>query len=100
MFDEVRPDGIVGASVSIITVILNVAVTVVSALIVIVQVPAPLHPPPDHPANVEPDAGVAVKVETVPEVTPETEQVAPQFMEPPDEVTVPEPVPFFETERV
>src|SRR3989344_807026 len=82
----------------------NVAVTVVSAFSVSVQVPAcpagggvPLHPPPLQPAKVEPLAGVAVRVETVPGVTPETEQVAPQLMEPP--VTVPVPVPAFVMER-
>jgi len=48
---------------------LNVAVTVVCALdelVVIEQVPVPLHPPPDHPVNVEPVFGVAVRVTTVP----------------------------------
>ena len=84
----------------------NVAVTTVSAFSVSVQVPAcpagggvPLHPPPLQPVNVEPLDATAVRVETVPGVTPETEQVEPQFIEPTDEVTVPVPVPFFETVR-
>src|SRR3989344_6482240 len=76
----------------------NVAVTLVSAFSVSVQVPVPEHPPPLQPAKVEPEVGVAVRVETVPGVTPETKQVAPQLMEPP--VTVPEPVPVFERVRV
>ena len=97
IFEETRPDGTDGAVVSPVTVVLNVAVTVVSAETVTVQLPVPLHPPPLQPAKVEPLAGVAVRVETVPGVTPETEQVAPQLMEPP--VTVPVPVPVFPTVR-
>src|SRR3989344_6996638 len=65
---------------------LNVAVTLVSVFSVSVHVPVPEHPPPLQPANVEPEVGVAVRVETVPGVTPETEHVVPQFIEPPDEV--------------
>jgi hypothetical protein len=45
---------------------LNVAVTVAAALIVTVQVPVPLHPPPLHPANVDPDAAAAVSTTEVP----------------------------------
>jgi hypothetical protein len=52
---------------------------------------------PDQPENVEPEAGDAVRVTVVPEVT-EVEQVEPQLIGPPD--TVPEPVPDFVTERV
>jgi len=40
------------------------AVTLLSWLTVIWQVPTPEHPPPDQPANCDPDAGVAVR-ETV-----------------------------------
>jgi hypothetical protein len=44
----------------------KVAVTVVAALAVTTQVPVPLQPPPDQPSKVEPVAGAAVSVTTVP----------------------------------
>src|SRR5439155_649690 len=44
----------------------KVAVTVVAALRVTVQVPVPEHPPPLQPVKVEPAAGVAVSVTAVP----------------------------------
>src|SRR5436309_10711154 len=44
----------------------NVAVTVVAAFNVTVHVPVPEQPPPLQPVNVEPAAGVAVNVTTVP----------------------------------
>jgi hypothetical protein len=43
----------------------KVAVTALSAAIETVQVPAPLQPPPDHPANVEPVLALAVRVTLV-----------------------------------
>jgi hypothetical protein len=43
----------------------NVAVTAWLEFIVTVQPPVPEHAP-DHPANVDPAAGVAVSVTTVP----------------------------------
>ena len=43
----------------------NVAVTVVAAVMVTVHGPAPEQPPPDQPVNVEPVVGVAVSVTTV-----------------------------------
>jgi hypothetical protein len=45
---------------------LNVAVTVAVEVTVTVQVPVPAQPPPLQPAKVEPVAGVAVRVTTVP----------------------------------
>ena len=45
---------------------LNVAVTAVAAFIVTLQVPTPVHPPPDHPANALVAVGVAANVTTVP----------------------------------
>ncbi|HSR97548.1 MAG TPA: hypothetical protein VLM79_10880 [Kofleriaceae bacterium] len=42
----------------------NVAFTVVAALIVVVQVPVPLQPPPDQPVKVEPGDALAVSVTT------------------------------------
>ena len=47
-------------------VLLKVAVTEVAAVMVTAQVPVPLQPPPDQPANAEPTAGAAVNVTTVP----------------------------------
>ena len=44
----------------------NCALTVVAALTVTTHVPVPEQPPPLHPAKVEPAAGVAVNVTTVP----------------------------------
>jgi hypothetical protein len=48
--------------------VVKVAVTVVLALTFRTHVPVPLQPPPLQPANVEPDAGVAVSVTLVPAV--------------------------------
>jgi hypothetical protein len=50
------------------------------------------HPVPDHPAKVDPAAGVAVKVTTVP-LLKAAEQVLPQLMAAGELVTVPLPVP-------
>ena len=69
------------------------------ALTVTVHEPVPEHPPPLHPANVEPVLGVALKVPEVPGLT-STEQTEPQLIEPPPEVTRPEPVPGLVMERV
>jgi hypothetical protein len=46
----------------------KVAVTVVAAVIVTVQVLVPEHPPPDQPVNVYPLFGEAVKVTAFPEL--------------------------------
>ena len=43
----------------------NVAVTGVFEVSVMMHVPVPLQPPPDHPVNAEPASGVAVSVTTV-----------------------------------
>jgi len=45
---------------------LKVAVTLFAAFMVTVHVPVPEHPPPDHPAKVEPDAAVAVNMTLAP----------------------------------
>jgi len=87
--DDVRLVGVEGGVVSVTTVVLKVAVIVVLEEIVVTQLPVPEQPPPDQPEKVEPDVGEAVRVETVPGVMPDTEQVVPQLMEPPPEVTVP-----------
>src|SRR2546426_7702852 len=70
----------------------NVAVTVVAAVRVTVQVPLPEQPPPVQPLKVEPAAGAAVSVTAVPLVKL-AEQVAPQVMPAGELVTVPLPVP-------
>jgi hypothetical protein len=69
----------------------KVAVTDVAALIVTVQVPVPVQPPL-QPVKVEPAAGAAVRVTTVP-VVKEVEHVAPQEMPAGALVTVPLPAP-------
>ena len=55
------------------------AVTVVLADTVVVQLPVPLHPPPLHPVKVEPVPGAAVRVTLVPPGT-SSEQSMPQLM--------------------
>ena len=69
-----------------------------SALNVTVQVPVPVQPPPLQPENVEPAAGAAVRVTTVPLVK-EVEQVAPHEMPAGELVTVPLPAPDLVTVR-
>jgi hypothetical protein len=68
----------------------NVAVKVSSALIEIWQMPVPEQPPPDQPANVEPDAAAAVSVTCCPELNSAV-QVAPQSIPDGELVTVPDP---------
>src|SRR2546425_5126085 len=75
-----------------------VAVTVVAALRVTVQVPVPLHPPPLERVRVEPAAGAAVSVTAVP-LEKLAEQVAPQVIPAGALVTVPLPVPAGVTVR-
>src|SRR2546422_8289427 len=77
----------------------KVAVTVVAALRVTVQVPVPEQPPPVQPEKVEPAAAVAVNVTAVP-LAKLAEQVAPQLMPAGALVTVPLPVPAGVTVRV
>jgi hypothetical protein len=76
---------------------LKVAVTVRAALIVTVQPPVPLHAPL-QPANVEPEAALAVSVTRVP-VAYGLVHVAPHEIPAGELVTVPVPEPFFETDR-
>src|SRR5882724_183139 len=70
----------------------NVAVTVVAALIVTMQVPVPEQPPPLQPVTVELASGVALKVMAVP-LANGAAHVAPQAMPAGELVMVPVPVP-------
>src|SRR5207249_12207134 len=72
---------------------------VVSAARVSVQGPVPAQPPPVQPSKVEPVAGVAVRVTTVP-LSKAAEQVPSQSIPAGLEVTVPLPEPRRVTERV
>jgi len=65
---------------------------------VMVQGPVPPHLGPFQPVSVEPGAGVAVKVTTVP-IGKAATHVVPQSMPSGWLVTVPDPVPFFCTVR-
>jgi hypothetical protein len=76
-----------------------VAVTVVAAVSVTVQVPVPEHPPPLQPVKVEPAAGTAVRVTTVP-LAQAAIQVEPQEIPAGLLVTVPTPEPVLLTVRV
>jgi len=76
----------------------KVAVTEVAALTVTVQVVVPEQPPPLQPVKVEPAAGAAVRVTTVP-VVKEVEHVAPQEIPEGALVTVPVPLPALVTVR-
>ena len=77
----------------------KVAVTVVAAFSVTVQVPVPEQPPPLQPEKVEPATGAAVKVTAVP-LANAAEHVAPQEMPTGLLVTVPEPAPDLPTVSV
>src|SRR5215208_1194657 len=72
----------------------NVAVTERAAFIVRVHVPVP-EQSPDQPVKLSPDAGVAVRVTSVPSAKL-AEQVAPQSIPAGLLVTVPPPLPAFE----
>lgn len=75
----------------------NIAVIAVSLFIITVQVPVPLQPPPDQPANTELAFGVAVSVITAP-VANISPQSVPQFIPPGVLVTTPDPVPALDME--
>src|SRR5215203_7260604 len=77
----------------------NVAVTSRAWSIATVHVPVPEQPSPSQPANVDPDAGVAVSVTEVPSVKL-AEQSDPQLMPAGSLVTVPLPPPDLTTVRV
>ena len=70
---------------------LNVAVTSCAAFIVTVQLPVPLHPPPLHPANVDPLFAVALRFTCVP---PEYDALHCEGHAIPEGVLVTLPVPF------
>ena len=72
--------------------IVDVAVTVVAAVITTVHVPVPVHPPPDQPVKVELTNGAAVSTTLVPWLYVSV-QSPPQLMPAGLLVTVLEPVP-------
>jgi hypothetical protein len=78
---------------------IKLAVTLSAEFIVTVQVPVPLQPPPLQPENVEPVVGLADNVTTVPKAKLAL-QVAPQLTPAGVLVTVPAPVPAFDTVSV
>ena len=77
---------------------MNVAVTERAVLMVTTQMPVPLQSPA-HPANTDPEAGVAVSETAVPS-TNAAEQLDPQPMPAGVLVTVPLPAPARETFNV
>ena len=79
-------------------VVSNMAVAVVFPVTVTLHVTLFVEVHPDHEVKVEPEAAAAVSAIWVPEVMVDCEQVVPQEIDPP--VTVPEPVPDFETVSV
>jgi hypothetical protein len=83
------------ATVSVTGARLKVAVTVVAALTVTAQVPVPVQAPL-QPANVEPAAGVAARVNDAPGVTVSAQSL-PQLMPAGELDTVPRPVPVLVT---
>ena len=99
--DDVTVPDPVPASVTVaaklLTEPLNVAVTLRATVIVVVQVPVPVHAPL-QPANVEPLAATAVSVTDAP-LAKLAVHVVPQLMPVGDDVTVPVPVPAFVTAR-
>lgn len=81
-----------------VATVLKVAVTAVAPVRTTVQVPVPLHAP-DHPPNVEPAVGVAVRVTEVPLLNAKL-QTVPQLIPAGLLVTVPVPVPASATVSV
>lgn len=72
--------------------LLNTACTVRASVIDTTQVPVLEHPPPDHPAKVDPESAVAVSVTDVP-VAKFSVQSVPQLIPAGALVTVPAPFP-------
>jgi hypothetical protein len=81
-----------GVTVTATCLSVKVAVTDAAAFSVTAQLPVPVQPAPDHPANIEVTDGATVRVTRVP-AAKLAAQVAPQLMPAGDEVTVPVPVP-------
>src|SRR5215831_12497325 len=87
-----------GAPGDAVEVTLKVAVTVIGALTVTTQVPVP-EQGALQPANVEPEAAVAVSVTEVRDAT-DSAHVAPQLMPAGELVTVPLPEPALATDSI
>src|SRR5438132_2023779 len=75
----------------------NVAVTVTSPVTVMLQLPAPVQPPPLQPAKVEPPLAAALNVTPVPDVTTSVQSPGHAMPVP---VTLPDPEPFVATVSV
>jgi hypothetical protein len=78
---------------------LNVAETVLFAVMLIVQVAPEGVSQPDQLTKLEPDAATAIRVTDAPDAYGRVQSV-PQLMPAGDEVTVPVPVPAIDTVRV
>jgi hypothetical protein len=78
---------------------LKVAVTVLSATMLMLQVAPDGESQPDQAPKAEPDVAIAVRATEAPEAY-EALQEAPQLMPGGDDVTVPVPLPLFNTVRV
>jgi hypothetical protein len=76
----------------------NVAVTVLAAVMATVQVLVPEQPPPLQPENIDPVAGIAVRITAVP-LGYGLEQLGPHVIPPSELVTVPVPAPILRTTR-
>jgi hypothetical protein len=100
--DEFPPITLVGLTVieesAAVGVELKFALTNFAASMVTLQAPVPLQAPL-HPANVEPESGVAVKLTAVP-LAKSAEQLEPQEIPGGELATVPVPVPLFVSVRV
>lgn len=84
---------------AVVGLAVNVATTLASEVMLIVQPDVPEHPAPDHPANFDPEAGVAVRV-TESRPSNLLEHVVPQLIPAGVLVTVPVPDPPSDTDSV
>lgn len=92
----VNEPGAPGVALVVVAALVKVAFTVLATyMLTVVEVDVPVAPP-DHPAKIEPEAGVAVSVTLVPDVKLALHAV-PQEIPPELLATVPVPVPALVT---